>query len=53
MDFKEKKIMKNKQIITTIILLVVLGLCVGGYFFGKKYFADKEKAKENEGKTIF
>ena len=47
---KEKEIMKKSQIITTIVLLVVLGLCIAGYFVGKQYFADKEK-KDEEAKT--
>ncbi len=38
--------MKKSQVITLVVLLVVLGLCVAGYFVGKKYFADKEKAEE-------
>ena len=42
--------MKKSQIITTIILIVVLGLCIAGYFVGKQYFADKEK-KEEAAKT--
>lgn len=42
--------MKKSQIITLIVLLVVLGLCIAGYFVGKQYFADKEK-KDEEAKT--
>ena len=42
--------MKKSQVITMIVLLVVLGLCIAGYFVGKQYFADKEK-KEKEAKT--
>ncbi len=42
--------MKKSQIITLIVLVVVLGLCIAGYFVGKQYFADKEK-KEKAAKT--
>ena len=42
--------MKKSQVITMVVLLVVLGLCIAGYFVGEKYFADKEK-KEEEAKT--
>lgn len=42
--------MKKSQVITLIVLVVVLGLCVAGYFVGKQYFADKEK-KEEAAKT--
>ncbi len=42
--------MKKSQVITLVVLVVVLGLCVAGYFFGKQYFADKEK-KDEEAKT--
>ena len=51
LDCKEKEIMKKSQIITLVVLLVVLGLCVGGYFVGKQYFADKEKKEEAAKKT--
>lgn len=50
MGYKEKEIMKKSQVITLIVLVVVLGLCVAGYFVGKQYFADKEK-KEEAAKT--
>lgn len=50
MGYKEKEIMKKNQVITLIVLVVVLGLCVAGYFVGKQYFADKEK-KEEAAKT--
>ena len=42
--------MKKSQVITLVVLVVVLGLCVAGYFVGKQYFADKEK-KEEAAKT--
>ena len=42
--------MKKSQIITLVVLVVVLGLCIAGYFVGKQYFADKEK-KEEAAKT--
>ena len=34
-----------------IVLLVVLGLCIAGYFVGKQYFTDKEKKEEAAKKT--
>ena len=43
--------MKKSQVITLIVLLVFLGLCIGGYFVGKQYFADKEKKEEAAKKT--
>ena len=43
--------MKKSQIITLIVLLVVLGACIAGYFVGKQYFADKEKKEEAAKKT--
>ncbi|MBP5772527.1 MAG: DUF4340 domain-containing protein [Eubacterium sp.] len=42
--------MKKSQIITLVVLVVVLGACIAGYFVGKQYFADKEK-KEEAAKT--
>jgi len=42
--------MKKSQVITLVVLVVILGLCIGGYFVGKQYFADKEK-KEEAAKT--
>ena len=51
MGCKEKEIMKKSQVITLIVLVVVLGLCIGGYFVGKQYFADKEKKEEAAKKT--
>ena len=43
--------MKKSQVITLLVLLVVLGLCIAGYFVGKQYFADKEKKDEAAKKT--
>lgn len=43
--------MKKSQVITMIVLVVVLGLCIAGYFVGKQYFADKEKKDEAAKKT--
>ena len=43
--------MKKSQVITIVVLLVVLGLCIAGFFFGKQYFADKEKKEEAAKKT--
>ena len=43
--------MKKSQVIGIIVLFVVLALCVGGYFIGKQYFADKEKKEEAAKKT--
>ncbi len=42
--------MKKSQIITIVVLLVVLGLCIAGYFVGKQYFVDKER-KEADANT--
>ena len=43
--------MKKSQIIALVVLVVLLGLCVAGYFVGKQYFADKEKKEEASKKT--